>query len=158
MEHGMNHTATETIDTPVGKVEILADDSHVLRIEFVDREGPVNGNRLTRDAAKQLREYFAGKRRKFSLPLNQPGTSFQQEVWQALTSIPYGETRSYGDIARQIGRNKAVRAVGAANGRNKLAIVVPCHRVIGSDGSLTGYAGGMDRKEILLRLEGSLLI
>jgi methylated-DNA-[protein]-cysteine S-methyltransferase len=104
----------------------------------------------------QLQEYFAGERSHFDLLLNGAGTDFQQSVWSALARIPFGEVRSYGDIAREIGRPKAVRAVGAANGRNPLPIIVPCHRVIGSNGSLTGFAGGLDIKKKLLALEGAL--
>ena len=107
-----------------------------------------------REAATQLNEYFAGARRKFDLDLKPTGTPFQLEVLDALATIPYGETRSYGEIATQIGRPKAVRAVGAANGRNPLPIVLPCHRVIGTDGNLTGYGGGLEIKRYLLDLEG----
>jgi methylated-DNA-[protein]-cysteine S-methyltransferase len=105
------------------------------------------------EAERQLAEYFAGTRRTFELPLDFEGTEFQRSVWAALLTIPYGETRSYGQIARQIGRPKAVRAVGAANGRNPLSIVAPCHRVIGASGELTGFAGGLETKEFLLALE-----
>ena len=104
-------------------------------------------------ACTQLREYFAGERREFDLPLKLTGTEFQVSVLEALQDIPYGETRSYGEIARRIGRPRAVRAVGAANGRNPIPIVVPCHRVIGVTGDLTGFGGGLDTKEALLRLE-----
>ncbi|MFI3245511.1 MAG: methylated-DNA--[protein]-cysteine S-methyltransferase [Ferrimonas sp.] len=102
---------------------------------------------------QQLTEYFAGERRLFCLPLAPSGTDFQQQVWRALQQIPYGTTASYGEIARAIGRPKAVRALGAANGKNPLAIVIPCHRVIGANGSLTGYAGGLSLKQQLLQLE-----
>lgn len=102
---------------------------------------------------RQLREYFAGERDTFDLPLAPEGTEFQQEVWRAVAAIPYGETRSYGEIARRIGKADAVRAVGAANGQNPLPIVIPCHRVIGSDGRLTGYGGGLPLKKRLLELE-----
>lgn len=102
----------------------------------------------------QLNEYFAGERTRFELELDFTGTAFQKEVWAALLEIPFGETRSYGDIARRIGRPKAVRAVGAANGRNPISIVAPCHRVIGASGKLTGFAGGLDNKALLLKLEG----
>jgi methylated-DNA-[protein]-cysteine S-methyltransferase len=105
------------------------------------------------EAERQLDEYFAGTRRTFELPLELAGTEFQRSVWRALLTIPYGETRSYGQIARQIGRPAAVRAVGAANGRNPLAIVAPCHRVVGSTGKLTGFAGGLRAKAFLLELE-----
>ncbi|MGG8471387.1 methylated-DNA--[protein]-cysteine S-methyltransferase [Rahnella sp. PAMC25617] len=103
---------------------------------------------------QQLNEYFAGERTRFELELDFTGTEFQKEVWAALLEIPFGETRSYGDIARRIGRPKAVRAVGAANGRNPISIVAPCHRVIGASGKLTGFAGGLDNKALLLKLEG----
>lgn len=105
------------------------------------------------DATRQLEEYFAGKRQAFDLPLAPSGTEFQRRVWAALTEIPYGETRSYGQIATAIGRPGASRAVGMANGRNPVSIVVPCHRVVGASGSLTGYAGGPERKQFLLDLE-----
>ena len=111
---------------------------------------------VLQSCAMQLQEYFAGERCRFDLPLNGAGTDFQQSVWSALSRIPFGELRSYGDIAREIGRPKAVRAVGAANGSNPLPIIVPCHRVIGSNGSLTGFAGGLDIKKKLLVLEGAL--
>ena len=103
---------------------------------------------------QQLNEYFAGERTCFELELDFTGTEFQKEVWAALLEIPFGETRSYSDIARRIGRPKAVRAVGAANGRNPISIVAPCHRVIGASGKLTGFAGGLDNKALLLKLEG----
>ncbi|WP_422416390.1 methylated-DNA--[protein]-cysteine S-methyltransferase [Pseudomonas sp. GZD-222] len=110
------------------------------------------------DVRRQLDEYFAGKREVFEVRLAPLGTAFQQEVWHALQRIPYGTTCSYGDLAEQIGRPRAVRAVGTANGANPIAIIVPCHRVIGSNGTLTGYAGGVERKQILLELEGAWLI
>ena len=102
---------------------------------------------------QQLEQYFAGQRQQFNLPLDFQGTDFQQQVWRALLTIPYGETRSYKDIALQIGNEKAVRAVGAANGKNPISIIAPCHRVIGSGGALVGFAGGLDKKQILLSLE-----
>lgn len=104
-------------------------------------------------ASLQLEEYFAGKRKKFDLPLHLRGTQFQNQVWNELKKIPYGETRSYGDIARRLKNEKAVRAVGAANGRNPISIIIPCHRVIGKNGTLTGFAGGLDMKKKLLDLE-----
>jgi methylated-DNA-[protein]-cysteine S-methyltransferase len=105
-------------------------------------------------AARQLKEYFAGKRREFDLPLRMEGTEFQQCVWRELTKIPFGETRSYGQLAKRLNNPNGSRAVGLANGRNPIAIIVPCHRVIGADGSLTGFGGGLDRKEWLLTHEG----
>jgi O-6-methylguanine DNA methyltransferase len=112
---------------------------------------------LVADAIGQLSEYFAGARETFTVPLRPAGTPFQLSVWRALEEIPYGDTRTYRDIARSIGRPTATRAVGAANGQNPLPIFVPCHRVIGSNGSLTGFGGGLDVKLALLRLEGVLL-
>jgi methylated-DNA-[protein]-cysteine S-methyltransferase len=105
-------------------------------------------------AARQLKEYFAGKRRDFDLPLSMEGTEFQQSVWRELTKIPFGETRSYGQLAKRLNNPNGSRAVGLANGRNPIAIIVPCHRVIGADGSLTGFGGGIERKEWLLTHEG----
>jgi len=122
-----------------------------LRVDAEDRRHPV-----IVDAERQLTEYFAGARRTFTVALDVRGTAFQHEVWRALRTIPFGETRSYGDIARQIGHPTAVRAVGAANGRNPVSIVTPCHRVIGAGGALTGFAGGLDVKARLLVLEGVL--
>ncbi len=111
---------------------------------------------LLLEARRQLEEYFAGLRAAFSLPLAPEGTDFQKAVWRELENIPYGETRTYGQIARALGNPKASRAVGMANHKNPVAIMIPCHRVIGADGSLTGYAGGLDIKETLLRLEGAI--
>ena len=107
------------------------------------------------EVRRQLAEYFAGKRRDFALPLDPRGTAFERGVWQALVAIPYGETRSYAEVAMAIGRPTACRAVGRANGSNPIAVVIPCHRVIGSDGSLTGYGGGLHRKQWLLAHEGA---
>lgn len=115
------------------------------------------GHPLVRLAIEQLAEYFAGRRREFHLPLAPAGTAFQMRVWQALRAIPYGETRSYGELARAIGSPRAARAVGAANGANPIAIVVPCHRVIQSDGRLGGYGGGRELKQFLLDLEKSVI-
>ena len=108
---------------------------------------------MLEEAARQLRAYFAGQRQAFSLPLAPRGTAFQLQVWQALQTIPYGEVRTYGEIARAIGKPKACRAVGMANHKNPISIIVPCHRVVGADGSLTGYGGGLAAKEFLLALE-----
>ena len=111
---------------------------------------------LLQQTAEQLRQYFAGERQTFNLPLAAPGTAFQQQVWQQLTRIPFGQTQSYGELAQKLGNKNAMRAVGAANGRNPIAIIVPCHRVIGADGKLTGYAGGLGRKIWLLQHEQRL--
>jgi len=124
---------------------------------YSENKGEKRESELIRRMYKQFVEYLDGKRKVFDLPLLLKGTDFQKQVWQALRDIPYGETRSYKQIAVAIGNPKAVRAVGMANNRNPLLIVVPCHRVIGTDGKMVGYAAGVDKKEFLLRLEGSLL-
>ena len=145
------------ICTPLGKISVIEADSTITRLLLPGTTLP-NGIKqqetpLLLQAATQIEEYFQGKRKTFKLPLKLKGTEFQKLVWDALLTIPYGETRSYSEIACQIGRPKASRAVGMANHRNPVAIVVPCHRVIGKNGSLTGYAGGLDKKERLLDLE-----
>lgn len=150
------------LPSPVGTLKLVASDAGLSAILWEnDRAGRVPLGQLQPDdhhpvilsAARQLTEYFAGNRESFDLPLAPEGTVFQQEVWAALRTIPFGETRTYADIARQIGRPKAVRAVGAANGRNPISIITPCHRVIGSNGELTGFAGGLKTKEFLLNFE-----
>ena len=148
--------------TPIGSLLLVASDEGLLRISFerggepaIAPEGSERADTRLRVVAKQLREYFDGKRRKFDVPLAPRGTPFQLEVWNALRQIPYGDTRSYMGIAQSIGRPAAVRAVGAANGANPIPIIIPCHRVIGSNGSLTGFGGGIDVKRRLLDLEGS---
>lgn len=148
------------IDTPIGPM-LLVGDGHALRGLHLDadRDRDEVAATATRDdealaaASDQLRRYFAGELRDFDLPLAAAGTPFQHEVWDALRAIPYGTTTSYGELARQLDRPGAARAVGLANGRNPIAIVVPCHRVVGADGTLTGYAGGLERKRRLLELE-----
>ncbi len=148
-----------TIDSPVGLLTIVVDD-----------EGRLNELRFTREdeprqlpdarcqfVVKQLDEYFAGKRKTFDIPLAMKGTPFQLAVWNELTRIGYGDTISYAELAHRIGRPAAVRAVGAANGANPIPVIVPCHRVIGTNGSLTGYGGGIERKQWLLALEGRRL-
>lgn len=151
--------AFEYMQTPLGWLRIQATDTGIAAIDFdVEPDSPSQGNAITRQCRQQLEEYFAGQRRYFDLPLAGAGTAFQQRVWQALRQIPFGTTCSYRDIATAIGQPAAVRAVGAANGRNPLPIVVPCHRVIGHNGTLVGFSGGMDKKEWLLRHEGALLM
>lgn len=141
-------------DSPVGVVEVCASQSAIQSIFFVeDKKSGVTGNSITQRAVEQLADYFSGQRTNFDLPLDAKGTAFQKSVWQALCDIPHGQTCSYGDIANKLGNPKAVRAVGAANGKNPISIVVPCHRVIGANGTLTGYAGGLTRKSFLLELE-----
>ncbi|RAR62778.1 methylated-DNA-[protein]-cysteine S-methyltransferase [Onishia taeanensis] len=141
-------------DKTLGLIRLSASDAGLTEIAFVmEDDEPARPNAHTEQARKQLAEYFAGSRRTFELPLAPKGTDFQRRVWQALARIPYGETRCYAEIAEQLGCKGGQRAVGAANGRNPLAIVVPCHRVIGSNGRLTGYAGGIGRKQWLLAHE-----
>lgn len=142
---------------PIGKIGIAEEDGCITHVLFDNEKAPA-GFELARTplierAATQLREYFEGKRTDFDLPLSLAGTDFQRSVWKALQEIPWGETRSYKDIAVQIGKPKATRAVGMANNRNPIPIIVPCHRVVGSDGSLTGYGGGLPVKQHLLELE-----
>lgn len=163
----MNTLYVETVDTPVGVLVLAADDEGLRHIEFPSNRHPADRAGWTHDpigmaadvlstASRQLREYFDGRRRVFDLPLAPRGTDFQKQVWQALATIPFGTTWSYQELAQAIGKPRAMRAVGAANGRNPLPVVLPCHRVIGADGSLTGFGGGLDIKAALLRLEGAL--
>jgi methylated-DNA-[protein]-cysteine S-methyltransferase len=147
-------------DTRIGELLLAGDSSKLSMIGFPKgamRRDPepdwIYNEEPFENVQTQLAEYFNGKRKNFDLPLSLTGTEFQVSVLKALLEIPYGETRSYGAIAKQIGRPKAVRAVGAANGRNPIPIIVPCHRVIGSSGDMTGFGGGIDTKEALLRLE-----
>jgi methylated-DNA-[protein]-cysteine S-methyltransferase len=163
----MSTLYTETLDTPIGRLVLAADAEGLRHIEFPSNRHPVSragwvpgaegaAAEILAITARQLREYFEGERREFDLPLAPRGTEFQMQVWHALATIPFGATWSYGELARVIGKPDAMRAVGAANGRNPLPIVLPCHRVIGADGSLTGFGGGLPIKEALLRLEGAL--
>ena len=147
-------TAITYLDTPIGLLQICADAQHITQVDFVSqRQFEERTSPLCLRAKQQLQEYFDGQRHDFDLPLRLSGTAFQNSVWQQLGKIGYGETCSYGDIANRLENPKAVRAVGAANGKNKIAIIIPCHRVIGANGTLTGYAGGLDRKSFLLSLE-----
>jgi len=139
--------------TSHGFLTVFANDSAVKAIDFSDTHPLANENKISKLAAKQLSEYIANKRDGFDLPLDPDGTDFQKQVWQALQDIPFGVTASYLDIALAIGNKKACRAVGAANGKNPIPIIIPCHRVIGKNGKLTGYAGGLERKAYLLALE-----
>ncbi len=147
--------------SPVGPLFLAASEKGLVRLEFESRVQVLNPGAVklteSREALaphlQQLEEYFAGQRREFSIPLDLRGTEFQLKCWRALLEIPYGETRSYGDLARAIGHPQAFRAVGMSNNRNPIAIIVPCHRVIASDGSLCGYGGGLDIKRKLLDLE-----
>lgn len=144
----------EYLQTKIGLLKIIADDKAILKIRLnASYDEPESGNAVTKKCAEQLSEYFSGRRTIFDIPVNPEGTDFQLRVWQALCNIPYGETCCYGDIAKAIGRPKAQRAVGTANNRNPVPIIIPCHRVIGKNGDLTGYAGGVDIKKQLLELE-----
>ncbi len=149
--------------SPVGPLAVAVTERGLARLEFDRGQIPAQDNNTwikseekTRTCRHQLEEYFARTRREFDLPLDLQGTEFETRCWQALLKIPYGETRSYGDIARAVGSPKAFRAVGLANHNNPVAIIVPCHRVVGSNGGLTGYGGGLEMKERLLRLEGAI--
>jgi methylated-DNA-[protein]-cysteine S-methyltransferase len=158
----MQRYAGKVIDSPVGKLKLVASERGLAAILWENdnpRRVPL-GDVVDSDThpvllvtERQLQEYFAGRRREFALPMDFRGTEFQRRVWSALLTIPYGQTRSYAQIAQQIGCPTAVRAVGAANGRNPLSIIAPCHRVVGSNGKLTGFAGGLEVKARLLSLE-----
>ena len=159
----------QRFDAPLGPMVAIASekglcllefgDRRMLESEFADLQKRLSAvllpgkNEFTEEAVRQIQEYFAGTRKTFSVPLHAPGTEFQQQVWAALREIPFGEMRSYGEIASAIGEPKAVRAVGTANGMNRIAIMIPCHRVIGADGALTGYGGGLWRKDWLIKHE-----
>lgn len=150
----------DEMPSPVGPLRLVADEMGLRQIGFEHERHPkhaapqwVRSPQAVQFARVQLEEYFAGTRQVFELPLHPVGTPFQLSVWQALAGIPYGSTQSYGEVARRIGEPQAVRAVGAANGRNPLPIVLPCHRVIGADGSLTGFGGGLPVKQFLLAME-----
>ena len=152
----MNYYQYQTV---LGLLTICEENDAVIAINvghYSENKGEKRESELIRRTYKQFVEYLDGKRKVFDLPLSLKGTDFQKQVWQALLAIPYGETRSYGQIAAMIGRPRAARAVGMGNHKNPISILIPCHRVIGADGSLTGYGGGLDIKESLLRLEGIL--
>lgn len=146
-----------TYETMLGDVTFVEEDGALLAISMQsDHGGIVQETPLIKDAFRQLFEYLIGERKEFDLPIRMRGTEFQKRVWRALLDIPYGETRSYKQIAEAIGNPKGMRAVGMANNRNQLLVVVPCHRVIGANGNLVGYGEGLEMKEFLLRLEKSL--
>jgi len=142
------------ISSPLGLLELVAGGDTLRQLRFSEKGGvedkPAGHSPILAECRRQLEEYFSGKRRRFNLSLDPQGTAFEKEIWQRLKRIPYGRTASYKEIAQDIGRPRAVRAVGAANGKNPLAIIVPCHRVVGHNGSLTGYGGGLWRKQWLL--------
>jgi methylated-DNA-[protein]-cysteine S-methyltransferase len=150
--------ARTTIDTPIGPLGLIASDRALLSVRFHSHQPTEGRSPVLDEARREFEEYFAGERVAFDLALELHGTDFQRECWLALASIPYGQTVSYGEQARRLGLGPdAARAVGAANGRNPLPIVLPCHRVIGADGSLTGFGGGLPTKRFLLEHEGALL-
>ena len=158
----MKRYVSKVMESPVGPLKLIASDAGLAAILWKNDSPrrvplaepvPQPDHPVLLEAERQLSDYFAGERQAFELPLDFAGTDFQRRVWSALLSIPYGETRSYRDIARQIGNPAAVRAVGAANGRNPISIIAPCHRVVGSSGDLTGFAGGLETKAALLALE-----
>lgn len=157
----------QQISSPIGQIYLVADNRKLISITFACNwertmetwtDITLEGNDVIQQTQTQLGEYFALERTEFDLPITFSGTEFQQQTWRALLSIPYGETRSYSEQAQLIGNPKAVRAVGRINGLNPIPIVVPCHRVIGKSGKLTGYAGGLDIKRFLLRLEGNEVV
>lgn len=151
-------TDTRIIKSPLGNIRISADGEGLTEVQFCNQSAKKSGdNKIVAAAVRQLNEYFDGKRRQFDLPLNPPGTEFQHRVWEELLTVKCGDTASYGAIANAIGKPTASRAVGAANGRNPIAIIVPCHRIIGTSGSLTGYAGGLQRKQWLLAHEQEMV-
>jgi methylated-DNA-[protein]-cysteine S-methyltransferase len=154
--------AYKTIDSPVGRLKLVASDKGLVAVLWENdkpnrvRLGAMMADQrhpILLDTERQLEQYFAGERKTFSVALDMRGTSFQKNVWEALLAIPFGETRSYGQLAKQLGNSRAMRAVGSANGRNPVSIIVPCHRVIGSSGKLIGFAGGLETKARLLSLE-----
>jgi len=157
--------AAAIVGSPVGALFLAASEAGLTHVLFLDEmdyapavvKGSGEAARIVRETERQLSEYFTGRRREFDLPLALDGTDFQRATWHALRSIPFGRTMSYGELARRLGRPRAVRAVGAANGANPIPIIVPCHRVIGADGTLTGYGGGLAIKRRLLVHEGVLL-
>lgn len=154
--------AYKAIHSPVGELKLVASDKALVAVLW-ENDSPervpfdalvkLTAHPILTETERQLGEYFAGKRKSFSVALDLRGTSFQRSIWEALLTIPFGETRSYGDLARKLGNPQAARAVGAASGRNPISIIVPCHRLVGSTGKLTGFAGGLDAKSRLLAIE-----
>ncbi|MDR8390109.1 methylated-DNA--[protein]-cysteine S-methyltransferase [Aliifodinibius sp. S!AR15-10] len=149
----------DELETPVGTLQITVNENYIRKIIFTDRpDGARTSHPVLLKVRAQLREYFEGKRKTFDLPLQPEGTEFQQRVWKVLSNIPYGTTITYQELAEKLGNPDSIRAAGRANGQNPLPIVIPCHRVIGANGKLVGYSGGIDRKKWLLKYEGALLI
>ncbi len=154
----MNNT---TISSPIGPLTISADDDNIRKITFSEGTGgdldKQLSHRVLSSACRQLEEYFDGDRTEFDLPLNPEGTDFQKKVWETLLDIPFGYTFTYLELAQKLGNRDTIRAAGRANGQNPIPIIIPCHRVIGSDGKLVGYSGGIERKQWLLKHEGAIL-
>jgi methylated-DNA-[protein]-cysteine S-methyltransferase len=162
-EKSPRESVSKLVRTPVGKLKLIASDQGLAAVLWENDDPRRVRLNVVRESSshpvllkteRELREYFDGRRRSFTVPLDFTGTPFQRDVWRALLTIPFGETRSYGDIAKQVRKPRAVRAVGAASGKNPISIIAPCHRVIGSTGKLTGFAGGTSTKAKLLRHEG----
>jgi len=155
LTEGENRMFVSRLLSPVGDLWLVSDGEYITKLEFTEQEGECgDGLPLHRRAAEQLAEYFRGERKRFDLPLRLEGTPFRRRVWQELTTIPYGETITYGQLAARVGDPKACRAVGQANHHNPISIIVPCHRVVGANG-LTGYGGGLEKKRALLELEAA---
>lgn len=144
-------------ESRIGIIKIVCDEEEIVEISFVDEKGEVNASPFTEKVKKELWEYFIGTRMSFDLPMRLEGTEFQKKVWHALMEIPYGKTCSYKEIAQKVGSPRACRAVGNANNKNKIAILIPCHRVVGANHQLVGYAGGLVRKEALLEHEKEVM-
>lgn len=153
-------THTFIYESPIGKIGIKDNGHSIIEVYFIkeaeDQELELKETALIREAGRQLEEYFQGKRNDFDLPLEPKGTPFQKSVWEALITIPYGETRSYKEVAQKVNSPKAYRAVGMSNNKNPISIIIPCHRVIGANGKMVGYGGGLDIKEYLLNLESQI--
>lgn len=149
----MNDVSKLTIETPIGLLEITATNEAIVGVKPTDYEENIVTNDLALRCKNELEEYFAEERKAFDLPLKAEGTDFQKQVWEQLKRIPYGETKTYGEVAKMIGKPRASRAIGMANHNNTILILIPCHRVIGADGSLTGYAAGIEAKKYLLEFE-----
>lgn len=149
------------LNTPIGVLELYASENYLTEIIFLNKKSVTTCNPehpVLKQAEKELEEYFSGERKSFDVPLELEGTEFQQEVWNALRTIPYGKAISYGELAKKLGDPNKMRAVGSANGKNPIPIIVPCHRVIRADNTIGGYSGGIERKKFLLKHEGALLL
>jgi methylated-DNA-[protein]-cysteine S-methyltransferase len=144
------------MDWPSGELQVVANDHALIELRFSATDESENTNSITEKAVRELTAYFNNNLKKFTIPLEPKGTTFQKSVWQELNQIPFGSTISYLDLAKNLGDEKVIRAAASANGKNPIPIIIPCHRVIGSDGSLSGYSGGLEKKRFLLQLEGIL--